>query len=150
MGVVRRRVSPTTAWLLVSLVWTAVIWGHSFIQGPDSANESGLVVQLVRPVFELAGMRDVETITLVVRKLAHFSEYAVLGYLVGRLRGSLRRGRSGALALSVAWVLFVPVIDETIQLHVPGRAGSPVDVLIDLCGVALGSVLALVVLRFRD
>lgn len=150
MGGARRRMSPTTLWLLASLVWTAFIWGHSLVKGPDSANESALVVQIVRPLFELVGMQDAKAITLVVRKLAHFSEYAILGYLVGRLRGCLGRVRRVALALTVAWVLLAPVVDESIQLLVPGRSGSPVDVLIDLSGVVLGSVAALALLTFRD
>jgi VanZ family protein len=142
--------SPVVAWLIASLVWTAVIWGHSLLKGPESAGESALVVQLVRPVFELVGMHDTKTITLIVRKLAHFSEYAILGYLVGRLRGSLGRQRRVEFALTVAWVLLAPVIDESIQLLVPGRSGSPVDVLIDLSGVVLGSAVALALLTFRD
>jgi VanZ family protein len=95
-------------------------------------------------------MHDTKTITLIVRKLAHFSEYAILGYLVGRLRGSLGRQRRVEFALTVAWVLLAPVIDESIQLLVPGRSGSPVDVLIDLSGVVLGSAVALALLTFRD
>jgi VanZ family protein len=142
--------SPVVAWLIASLVWTAVIWGHSLLKGPESAGESALVVQLVRPVFELVGMHDTKTITLIVRKLAHFSEYAILGYLVGRLRGSLGRQRRVEFALTVAWVLLAPVVDESIQLLVPGRSGSPVDVLIDLSGVVLGSAVALALLTFRD
>jgi VanZ family protein len=142
--------SPVVAWLIASLVWTAVIWGHSLLKGPESAGESALVVQLVRPVFELVGMHDTKAITLIVRKLAHFSEYAILGYLVGRLRGSLGRQRRVEFALTVAWVLLAPVIDESIQLLVPGRSGSPVDVLIDLSGVVLGSAVALALLTFRD
>jgi VanZ family protein len=142
--------SPVVAWLIASLVWTAVIWGHSLLKGPESAGESALVVQLVRPVFELVGMHDTKTITLIVRKLAHFSEYAILGYLVGRLRGSLGRQRRVEFALTVAWVLLAPVIDESIQLLVPGRSGSPVDVLIDLSGDVLGSAVALALLTFRD
>ncbi len=147
---VRRCMSPVVAWLIASLVWTAVIWGHSLLKGPESAGESALVVQLVRPVFELVGMHDTKTITLIVRKLAHFSEYAILGYLVGRLRGSLGRQRRVEFALTVAWVLLAPVVDESIQLLVPGRSGSPVDVLIDLSGVVLGSAVALALLTFRD
>jgi VanZ family protein len=70
---------------------------------------------------------------LVLRKLAHMAEYAVLGALLLRATG-----RAGlAVALGTAYA----VSDEVHQLFVPGRAGSPVDVAIDAVGVAVGVLL---------
>jgi len=71
---------------------------------------------------------------LVLRKLAHAAEYGILGALVVR---ALRRW-SWALALGVAYA----VSDEIHQSFVPGRQGSPLDVLIDSVGVIAGVVLA--------
>ncbi len=67
---------------------------------------------------------------LVLRKLAHMAEYAVLGALL--LRATDRSG------LAVALGTLYAVSDEVHQVFVPGRAGSPVDVAIDAVGVALG------------
>lgn len=96
------------AWLPV-VVWAAVIFAFSSI--PDLG--TGL------------GGWD-----LLLRKLAHTAEYAVLGLLLAR-----------AVRLPVwavaAGVLYA-VSDELHQLAVPGRAGSPVDVAIDAVGVGLG------------
>jgi VanZ family protein len=67
---------------------------------------------------------------LVLRKLAHAAEFAVLGALLVRATG-----RAGpALALGVLYA----VGDEVHQSFVPGRLGSPVDVAIDAVGVAVG------------
>jgi len=71
---------------------------------------------------------------LVLRKLAHAAEYGILGALLVR---ALRR-LSWALALGVAYA----VSDEIHQSFVPGRQGSPLDVLIDSVGVIAGVVLA--------
>ena len=70
---------------------------------------------------------------LVLRKLAHAAEYAVLGALLLR---ALRDERA-ALAAGVAYA----ISDELHQHFVPGRVGSPRDVAIDGLGVALGVVL---------
>ena len=72
---------PSFRWAVALCCWVAFIWGHSLIQGPQSSLESGMVVAIVRPVFEALGVTDVNIMTLIVRKGAHFSEYAVLGVL---------------------------------------------------------------------
>ncbi len=67
---------------------------------------------------------------LVLRKLAHASEYAVLGVLL--LRATGRAGLAFVLATLYA------VTDEIHQMFVRGRHGSPLDVAIDAAGVAVG------------
>jgi VanZ family protein len=70
---------------------------------------------------------------LVLRKLAHATEFAVLGALVLRATGS----EAAAFGLGVAYA----ITDEIHQTFVPGREGAVVDVGIDALGVALGVVL---------
>ena len=52
-----------------------------------------------------------------------------------------------AVVASVLWPVLAPVVDECIQRFVPGRSGQPTDVLIDLSGVLLGTLVALAVAR---
>lgn len=129
-------------WVAALLCWVAFIWGHSLVQGPQSALESGFVVSLVMPALEVLGVRDVDLVTLVVRKGAHFSEYAVLGVLAfGLFRARLRERGLPPFPTAYA-VALVPVADECLQLFVPGRSGQPTDVLIDLAGICAGVLLA--------
>jgi VanZ family protein len=67
---------------------------------------------------------------LVLRKLAHFAEYAVLGALL------LRALRQAPLAVLVGSAY--AATDEVHQLFVSGRHGSPLDWLIDTAGVVAG------------
>jgi hypothetical protein len=71
---------------------------------------------------------------LVLRKLAHTAEYAVLGALL--LRATRRAPVAVALGSAYA------VTDELHQTFVAGRHGSPVDWLIDTVGVVIGVALA--------
>jgi VanZ family protein len=67
---------------------------------------------------------------LVLRKLAHFAEFAVLAALVYRA--------SGRALVSVAAASLYAVTDEVHQLFVSGRQGSPVDWLVDTAGAITG------------
>jgi VanZ family protein len=93
-------------------------------------------------IFVLSSIPDLGTglggWDLALRKLAHASEYAVLGFLLLRALGH----EWWALAL---WVSYA-VSDEIHQHFVAGRHGAPLDVLIDTIGVAVG----VFVLRWRD
>jgi hypothetical protein len=101
-----------SAWLPVVL-WAALIFGLSSI--PSLGTGLG-------------------TWDLVLRKLAHTTEYAVLGFLLVRALGS----ELPAFAAGVAYA----VSDEVHQHFVRGRHGAAYDVAIDAFGVLLG-VLAL-------
>jgi VanZ family protein len=70
---------------------------------------------------------------LVLRKIAHAGEFAVLGALLLR---ALRDERA-ALAAGAAYA----ISDEVHQMFVPGRVGSPLDVAIDSVGIAVGVLL---------
>jgi VanZ family protein len=105
---------------------------------------SGHVVRLWLPVvlwaaliFAFSSVPDLGTglggWDLVLRKIAHAAEYAVLGALLARALG-----RPGVAVL--AGVLYA-VSDEVHQVFVPGRLGSPIDVAIDAVGVVAGVLL---------
>ena len=89
-------------------------------------------------IFTLSSIPDLGTglggWDLVLRKIAHAAEFAVLGFLLVRALG----GEWAALALGIAYA----VSDEVHQHFVPGRLGSPLDVAIDAVGVAVGVFLA--------
>lgn len=67
---------------------------------------------------------------LLVKKGSHVLAYAVLAVLASR---ALPRP-----GYAILWALAYAVTDELHQRFVPGRMGSPVDVLIDGLGILLG------------
>ena len=100
--------TPLRLWLPV-VAWAGVIFALSSVPGLGTG---------------LGGW------DLLLRKLAHAGEYALLGALLLR---ALRRDLP-AFALGVAYA----ISDELHQHFVPGRRGAPLDVLIDAIGVGLG------------
>ena len=70
---------------------------------------------------------------LLVSKLAHVSEYAILAWLFQWALDNRRAWR-------LAWLLAVlyAVTDEFHQSFVPGRTSTVADVMIDALGAAIG------------
>ncbi len=80
---------------------------------------------------------DYGGLDLLVKKTAHVAEYAVLGWLIQRARGS---GGSWWQPWLIA--IAYAATDEFHQLFVPGRGARVVDVMIDSAGAAMGLALA--------
>ena len=159
-----------TALSLVALIlWCTLIFYMSARVAQDSDALSlgfaGRFLHLVVPGFSDMSAADqlalAKSINHPVRKLAHFTEYLVLGILaVNALR--LHIGSSGRYfedeaitpsrnfcipALSWAFCILYAASDEFHQLFVPGRAGLVTDVCIDSAGALLGILLFLVALQ---
>ncbi len=80
-----------------------------------------------------------------VRKLAHFTIYFVLGVgLCGTAQCLLAKMRF--FAASLAGIL-IAALDEFHQLFVPGRGGTPQDVLLDYSGMVTGYFVCLGVIH---
>ena len=77
---------------------------------------------------------------LLLRKMLHFSEYALLAGLwwrALRTRLDARAALLAAFSIAAAYA----VTDELHQTLVDGRVGTPTDVLIDVAGAATATAL---------
>ena len=113
----------------------AFIWGNSLLPGEISAALSNWLGGLLG----LDGSDPAGGIGL-LRKLAHFSEFACLGFLLAWL--AYLKGERGfhMFALALLGGLLAACIDESIQMLTPERGPGLVDVWIDTSGAALASL----------
>ena len=134
-----------SCWLLVALL-VIFIFSNSAASAGKSNGMSLTVSEWVRPVLNTVGL-DPETVFLnfVIRKLAHFSEYALLGCLIAaayRLQPwSWMKSKAALLPFFI-----IPVLDENLQRFSAGRSCELRDMLIDSAGMAAGMFLAIVLL----
>lgn len=134
---------PVGTWMLVIFVLS----GDEF----SADNTRGLIAWLLRLAAPDLDPQRFELLHGVVRKLAHVTEYAILGALALRAlriscpRWRPRRAVAAALALAVACA----AADETRQAFAAARTGSPFDVLLDSGGALIGAVLPVTLLRRR-
>lgn len=109
---------------------------HRTVRGPFVRNWLPVLLW-AGLIFALSSVPDLGTglggWDLVLRKIAHVAEYAVLGALLAR--ATARANLAFALGTLYA------ISDEIHQSFVPGRAGSPLDVAIDAVGVTIGVAL---------
>jgi len=130
-------------WRFVPLVlWIGVLFLLSSSQGSFSETS-----RIIRPLLEFFfPTASLETITFyhgIIRKLAHLTEYAVLGFL------AMRAFAAGRAVLTSSVILIgVATIDEINQSFNPARTGAVMDVLIDLAGGA-AAILVIRLLRGR-
>jgi VanZ family protein len=127
-------------WILIFLyiLW---IFSNSIQTGSQSGSLSEEVARFLLPIVEKTGFTiDFSRFHFYVRKAAHFSEYALLGFLVILAIHQKPLCRPAVLNYLIFLVL-PPLIDETIQLFSPGRSGMFTDCLIDMSGNLAGSFL---------
>src|SRR5919197_6409728 len=82
---------------------------------------------------------DLGLLDTIGRKLVHFGEYALLTVLWWRALRTRMESRHAAL-VALALSSLYAISDEFHQTFVEGRAGNPVDWLIDTAGAATASV----------
>lgn len=113
----------------------AFIWGNSLMPGVISQSISNFVQDLLMDSqLDINGNPQGNGI---LRKFAHFTEFAALGMVLGWLFGMLGQGKVKPFLCGAA----AACIDETIQTFVPERAPGLRDVCIDSCGVLTGLAL---------
>lgn len=120
--------------LSISLIVITVgfIWINSAMPGSQSGQFSGFVRDLMQKFFEITHFPAAAADFLLehVRKVAHVTEYAVIGFELGFLWVGLGRGFQGFWN-AFSSVLTIAVLDETIQLLALARGPQITDVLLD-------------------
>ena len=83
----------------------------------------------------------------IIRKCAHFTEYAVLGMTVVYAFGERLKKAKRIIPIALAICAFYAVTDEFHQHFVPMRVGSISDVLLDSAGALTGIVIFLLLTK---
>ncbi len=115
-----------TQWLPV-IIWVTLLYVLS-TRGFSAANTAALIEPLLRWLWPSASGATIGLVHGLIRKAAHFTNYAILFWLL--YRGPMRRRPMIALLLCVLYA----ITDESHQILVPGRTPSPFDVILDSSG----------------
>ena len=126
----------------------AFIFSNSMAVAEVSSVSSGRVLQLLQAVLRRLGHPALaQRLTMhIVRKLAHFCEYLLEGFLLMLCLRVYTRHFFKHVSWPMLGGLLTALTDETIQLFVPGRSGQVTDIWIDFSGVMTGLLVGLILL----
>ena len=125
--------------LLIALL--AFIWGNSLTTGTQSGAMSGRVMAWINAILHV---ENAEALHLVIRKMAHFTEFACLGAVLCWLFAMMGEKKGHLFCMPLLCGLLAACVDETIQVFTPDRGPSLIDVWIDAAGVSAGIILCLI------
>ena len=97
----------------------------------ESSNQSGIIVIFISNIFNIS---DINLLSLIVRKFAHFSEYFILGILC--INYFFRNNKN--INYSYLFCILYAISDEIHQIFVPGRSFQFYDIFIDSIGAIFG------------
>lgn len=124
----------------------AFIFHNSLENGAESSSRSTEVAALINGCLSRLGLSPLSEHA--VRKLAHYAEFLLLGFLLTLCLRVYTRRYLRYLCWPLLLGLLVANLDETIQLSSVGRTSSVADVWIDFGGVFSGVLAALAALLF--
>lgn len=138
---------------ILSILVMGLIFYFSSQNGAESSETSGTVTRLVLSIF-VKGFRFMTSSDQqyligkyghLIRKLAHFSEFAALGFsCFGFLVTFESVVKRKGVVLSVLWGILYACSDEFHQMFIASRGPGIIDVLIDTSGVLFGTMLMLI------
>ena len=127
-------------WYLLGIGLNLVfIWGNSMLPGDVSGQISGGVFEYVEELFSVFGSAG----EFVLRKLGHFSEFGLLGFLLAWCLALQGQRGIHRFSMPLLVAVLIAVTDETIQSFSLGRSPSVIDIWIDVAGACTGIVLLL-------
>lgn len=142
----------TSPWLIafrviftIALIACIVfIFRNSLQEGYFSSERSQAVMRALNRLLDKVNLGPLSEHT--VRKLAHFAEFTLEGFLLMLCL----RVYTSHFVRHVSWPLLggmtTALMDETIQRFIPGRSSQVTDVWIDMGGVVCGLFVALILL----
>ena len=131
---------------LAGCIW--FIFSNSMAVAQVSSASSGRVLQLMQAALRRLGHPALaQRLTMhVVRKMAHFCEYLLEGFLLMLCMRVYSRHPLGHITVPMLGGVLTALTDETIQLYSPGRSSQVTDVWLDSVGVLAGILAALVLM----
>lgn len=132
--------------LICLLVWRCVIFAFSAQPADESTDTSmgfgakiaGAFIPGFKELTHEEQIEFLEPYDFIIRKSAHFCEYAVMGSISMLLMLQMYVRMKRRILCSVGISAFMACTDEFHQLFVEGRAGRIQDVCIDTSGATVG------------
>lgn len=118
-------------YLILTLLWLAMVLLQAFLPGEASYAESNGVLALANVIFPWLTHS-------VLRRAAHFIEYFLLGFL---MTGTFCYAKKFSIFKPMFFCLFTALCDETIKIFAVDRLAQISDIWVDGAGAMAGILL---------
>lgn len=122
-----------------------IIFGFSSQDAEKSGNLSSSVTKLILGQEEREDI--VERAESVIRKIAHFCIYTLVGFLLMALVSTYDLEENKRIRISLGIGILYATSDEIHQLFIPGRSGQITDIILDSMGVIIGILFLLIIVE---
>lgn len=126
------------------LIWMTIIFIMSSFDSVESSNQSNFIVDIIANIFKI---ENIELLSFIIRKLAHYTEYLILGFLV--INMFTKNNINNLYLISIILCIIYATSDEIHQIFIPGRSCQLRDILIDSIGSITGIYLYKLYLKFN-
>lgn len=127
--------------IILLIIWMITVFCFSNQQGETSGSTSGKVIKAILKIFTKdVSEEKIQKLQLPIRKLAHFTIFAIGGVLAIMLLNQYNIPLMKKIIYSQLIITIYAATDEFHQRFIPGRTASIWDVLIDSAG-ALTAIL---------
>lgn len=148
-----RILKQVVCWVMVAACMIAIFKFSAQTAG-ESKETSNSVIKIIatalHPEFEsLSEEKQNEIYDLysnIIRKLAHFSIFGLLGFLVSLALFNYPLGYWRIFLYSAGICTLYAISDELHQMFVPERGPGVIDVLIDVFGALIGSLVIICII----
>ena len=132
---------------IVLILWMIVIFSFSSADANKSTGTSDKVITTMIEIKDKITNNEtpnnekeiiVKNSSFYIRKIAHLTEYLILGFLMFNL---LKQYSVTNIYYAIGLSILYSCTDEFHQLFISGRSGSIRDVLIDSIGILIGTYL---------
>ncbi len=120
--------------IILLIIWMILIFVMSSFPGNDSSNQSNFIVNIIANIFNI---NNLSTLSFIIRKLAHVTEFLILGLLFTNVVHLYNKHNYWGIVYSFLYA----ICDEIHQYFIPDRACQITDMFIDLFGIILGFLL---------
>ena len=125
-----------------------MIFGFSSQNGEESGKLSNKIAKFVVEKLSMEKTnKTLERAQRVIRKIAHFSIYTLVGFLIMSFINTYHLDEKKEIISSLLIGILYATSDEIHQGFVPGRSPQITDVILDSMGVLLGILLLLLLLK---
>ena len=146
----RRKIVLRILFFILLMATFILIFYFSSQNGEESSGLSkGLIYNILK--FFTNNTEKLEEIIIVIepviRKLAHFSVFTLVGIWTMSLTETFEIQKNNKISISILVGFLYACSDEIHQKFVSERSASPIDVLIDTSGVIFGIILVILIIK---